>query len=519
MTLKPSTFLFLLLLILNYPLGASNPAEISFNQKAKITFRYNPHENNTLSNYYIKEIARLNFLNLYETHFSIDLEVDVKIIEDGTGGYTMRLGVYNPVFGGDFYYKGFDLSEVLTPAKYDLTVLLNGSHFNDTVKLSGIQPNREWITLFDSTRVSVIQNLELKVIRIEPRHYYDSKTTFINQIAQINRFLAYAEMLDFNLKKAIAINPETSDSILPVYMQIYDLKRFEDLLSQLEIKSYVPEKQKKELIENRKSLNSHLRRLQTLFFQNLNTLKPDISGKQFEEAAQTLISIQKKYLREMMASNHLFEPGYLEVADFFGNKAGWEHIAQKLAEEIFTDGGSTRDKLNAFTAVLYRYYSATCDSLISNESFNEAAIFASSAKTFCEANPDDNCEIFTFNKIARTRFGIFDAYLRVAESAMENDNLPFSLKYIRLAQNFQKQNSSYIIIPAAVNRLMEQLAWNYLETGERFYDEEDFMPALESYEAARDLYLELDISQYAELIDKRIKKCVQAKVEIFTREE
>lgn len=519
MTFKPKTLLLFLLLARCVHVFAASPAEISFNEKANITVRYLPNENNTLNNFYIKEIARLNFLNLYETYFSIDLEIRGKITENDNGGYSMKFGVYNPLLSGDVYYKGFDLSEVLVPGKYDLTLVITSPEISDTLHLTNIRPNREWATLFDSTSASLINQATFAVAELKPHHYADAKTVFENRIAKINRYLAYTELLALNLEKAKAVNPETRDAVLPVYMKIYDLKRFEELLSQLDIKFQIPENQEVEMLNNHKSLNSHLRRLQTLFFQNFDSLKPAFSTSAFEDAALTLIEIQQAYLQQMGTSNHLLEPGYLEVADLFNCISGWKKLSENLKEEVFPDDGTAAEKLSTFAHVLYRSYSATCDTLIAAENYNEAAIFAISAQTFCEASPDETCDIIVFNKIAQTRFGIYDAYLRVATSAMENNNPDYGYKYLKLAGDFQKKNSTFIISSAAIDHGLEELAWQYFELANAHYDNADYEDALGNFLNAQEVYNKIGEDQYLDIIEKKIGRCMAAIEDLTTHEE
>ncbi len=519
MTFKPITFVVFLQLMLAIHVYASSPAEISFNKKANITFRFAPNDNNSLKNYYVKEIARLNFLNLYETYFSIDLEFRGKIFENDNGGYTMKFGVYNPLFSGDFYYRGFDLSEVMVPAKYDLDILINNPEYTDTVHFTRIQPNRHWITLFDSTSLSLINETDFTLIQLEPHFYSDAKSAFENRIAQINRYLAYTELLAMNLEKAKAINPETRDSMLPVYMQIYDLKRFEDLLSQLDVNFPIPDDHQAEMLANQKNLNSQLRKLQTLFFQNPKTIKPIFAKSTYEDAANTLIEIQRSYLQQMGASNHLFEPGYIEVADMFHDNSGWDHLSLKLVEEVFPDAGSATDELDTFATVLYRHYSAICDTLIAHENFNEAGIFAISAQTFCNANPDENCDILTFNKIAQTRYGIYDAYLHVAAKAMENENPDFGYKYLEMAGDFQEKYSSFIISRVAIERGFEELAWHYFDLANAHYDDAEYKQALQKFVNAQDIYHKIGQAQYLDLIDKKIGKCMKTIEEMTNHEE
>jgi hypothetical protein len=509
----------ILLLLVCLQAFASDKPGNPFLEKKNISVRYDPGVDETIHNYFIKEIARLNFLNLNATEYAINLDIHGEIVEGGPNGYSLKFVINDTISGGDFYYKGFDLSEVLLPWKYEMSVVLSCPIKKDTIQLSRILPNRNWVVLLDSTDISNLEQTKLSIVEIKPRYHRETKRDFNNRIAEINKFLAYDELLELNLKKAQQINPETQDSILPVLMQIYDLKRFENLLHQVDANFSIPENRLNKLATDKKKLNAHLRRLQTLIGQSIETSSNDFSETQYNDAAQTLIEIQSNYLKTMSATDHLYEPGFIEVADIFPNAESWVDFSGYLSQIAFTDVEKATANLLEFASVLYQNYSTKTDSLIAKQYFNEAELFAENSKTLCEVNPDDDCDILTFNKIAQTKFGVYDAYLRVAQTAIENNNPDFGYKYLQLAGEFQKENSGFIISRAAIDRGLEGLAWSYFQLADKQFDYANLQDALEKYVNASEIYKTLDINQYLDLIDKKIDRCIQALEELAEDEE
>lgn len=514
MKLNQNPHIIFLLLLACFNVHASGLPEKTLAEKSEIAFRYQPGKTTTLNNYFVKEIARYNFLNLYTTAYTIDFVIDVKFTQNNSGEYTLTAALRDTKLKGDIYYKAFDLTEVLMPSAFGFELYIHER--KDTVRLNfdALHLSGENTLAFVNHALAGFDDPGISLSKVTFNYLESDRSKFNTRISLINQFLAFREMLSMNIEKSGTINPNTRDSVLPVFMQIWDIARFKTALENYDPKFPVPEDFQAEMLKNQNKLNANLRRINTLFQRNTDTLQNRIDEKQMNAAADILIALQKEYLAAMQTTNHLFEPAYISIADFFGEQEGWPELAENLDKSLLDTKLGDR-----FVSILYQRYSAECDSLIANEYFNEAEIFASNAKTFCDIRPEDDCEIKTFNKLAQTKYGIFDAYMRVSGSAMENNNLPFSLKYVRLAEDFQQQNSSFIISPAAVNQFMEQLAWKYLEAGENLYDQKDFVKALDHYVTAQDLYEELGISQYAELIDKRIGQCLKADAEDFSQEE
>lgn len=511
MNLQPIPYLLIIVLVFSLPVIGSTPPEINISERSEVAFRFRPGSSDHLNNYFVKEIARYNFLNLYTTEYIIDFELLVMITENDRGGYMLQADVKNPKMKGDIYYKDFDLSGVLLPSSFEFNLLASNKSQSKTLNFQGMNLDSENTVEFELHALSNVEHPEFSVLNIDFRYNDADRLKFEKRIAGINHYLAYSEMLDLNLEKAGGIHPQTRDSILPVFVQIFDIERFKNRLSMMEPDFPVPASYQQKMKNHNRKLDAFLRRANTLFFRNIDTLKPIIGYTQLVNAAEMLVQLQKEYLAAMRNTSHHYEPAYLEVMEFFGDKPGWYDLASRLEGEILPEAMIYDDTeiISDFTKILYQRYARECDTLIAREEFNEAEIFAIHAKTFCNLLPDNDCGIITFNRLSQTKYGIFDSYLRVAHSAMENQNLPFSLKYLKLAQAFQTKNSRFIISRVAVDNALEELAWAFLKHGENMYETEDFSIALESYTTSREIYVELSIANYLNLLDKQIGRCVE----------
>jgi len=342
-------------------------------------------------------------------------------------------------------------------------------------------------------------------------HYEESdKITFQNRINSIHQFLGFYELLDFNLQKSIHLDPENPDSLLSTFFKIYDLKRFNEILALNEITIEIPASYYQNFRENLRGFNSNLRRLETLFTQNADTLEIVVSNDDLQAATKTIINLQYNYLSLMNNSNHLFEPVFLMVTNFYVSPDDWAMQEIDLRNALFAKVPLeiANQTIQDFGRMLYNQYITEADTLITYEKFVAAALMVENATTLCKINPETDCEILTFNKTAQTKYGIFDAYLRVASSAMEKGILDYALKYLLLAKEFQSQNCNILLSSGPVENSLEKLAWKYFENARELCEAENYGEAFDRFASARELYDMIEINTYNDLIDKQMKKCI-----------
>jgi len=474
------------------------------------TFRYDADDPENMNSYFVKEIARYNFLNLYNTRYTLSYSLELSIKKSPEGIFLIDPTLKQGKVKGDVYYEKFDLAEVLMPSTYDFSLLVNTHSASQTFKFTNLDFGNNMPLRLNDLQEDPFQNVEFNIRDVYFRYDDVDKETFQNRINKIHQFLGYYELLDFNLQKSKNLDPENSDSLLANFFKIYDLKRFKEILENNEIAIQIPVAYEQNFREKLRGLNSNLRRLETLFTQNTDTLEIVISNKDLVEASQTIINLQYNYLVLMKNSNHLFEPVFLKVTNFFGSPDGWvlqeiemrKILFKKVTPEI------TNQTIQDFSRILYSQYITEADTLISIEKYVEASLMVENATTLCNIKPETGCEILTFNKTAQTKYGIFDAYLRIASSAMEKGMLDYAQKYIFMARDFQSQNSNIILSPGLVEKSLEKLAWKYFQNARELFDDEKYGEAFIDFLRVQELYDMIEINTYNDLIYKQMKKCI-----------
>lgn len=507
--LKYLKSLFLILLLLRI---CNTEAQVPM-QKATLdsvfVFRFDPSNPDDLNSFFVKELVRFNYLNLYKTNYALNYSFEVSIVVNPAGDCLIIPEFKKLQLVGDVFYLNFDLSDVLMPSAFDFNLKFKGDTSTYIFHKSISDTGKPEPFIADNISADTYKTTEIEISKLSFHYDEGDKQVFFDRINAIHSFAGFYELLEFNLQKSTKINPETKDSLLSVFFEISDLIRFNTILEKNEITFDLPEFYSAHFYENQRKLNSNLRRLQTLFGQNADTLPRGMTTQEMDAAAKTIIAMQKKYMSRMKSSNHLFEPVYLLVANFYSTPDDWA-MQEKSLRKLLPSQSSAEfedQEIKSLCKTLYTNFINEADSLIAKEKYIEAALMIENATTFCKLYPDNQCEILTFNKQAQAKYGIYDSYLQVAFSAMEMGKLDFAQKYIFMARDFQMANSNTIISAAKIDQYLEKLAWSFFESARDFYDLNDYQQAYKDYVNAREIYDLIEINTYDELIDKQIKRC------------
>ncbi len=251
-----------------------------------------------------------------------------------------------------------------------------------------------------------------------------------------------------------------------------------------------------------------MRRINTLFGRNTDTLAMTPSAADYHQAAQHLTNLQLDYFSAIKKTYYYFEPVYLKAAGFFESPDGWQKLSGAIDAALgkTLTGNSVSSLTPQLCNTLYQTYLRTGDSLIAGQNYNEALLILRNAEVLCANLRGTDCSLALYNRLSQATYGIYDAYLRVARSAMEARNLDMAGRYLLRAMDFQLQNSSLIITAGDADKLFEDLAWQYFEQGRELSRNEDRDQALAAFISARDIYTRLGISTFDEALKYEIEK-------------
>lgn len=475
-----------------------------FSATSEYAFRYNSQGISESDKYFIREIARINFLNLYTTSYTIEYVEELSLKPGSSGSTEIESTIRPTSVKGDITYKKFQLEDVLTPAycNYHLNVF-EGNSLVETIEYKNVKPGKKQTETLQLP-LNTGSDFRLEISGIEFGYSETNKKTFSERISQINEYLAFVELSNWFTVKVSLINPDSKQRLLSTFLEIYDLERFCSNLNNQAwaIRKNIPESYEKTLKRNTKKLRADLRRLHTIFTGNLDTLTFDPGLKEYEYAAEMLINIQQAYLKAVEKTHYYYEPVYLRMATFFSHPENWKDLSEKIdrrfpaVPELATS--------NVLASCFYQAYVRTADRLISGENFNEALLMLRNAESLCEAESGLDCDLDIYHRLSRSTYGIYDSYLRIAHSAMESGKPDMAFQYLMQALKFQQDNSRFIIMQGDVDNALEELAWNYFSLGREYLNNENQAEAFHHLSRSKTIYKELGIETYLGVIEKKI---------------
>jgi len=491
-------FLIFVLLFSFVRLTANEPANFTIQENSTFTFQYRPSDVKSLNNYFIREIANYNYLDIYKAAYVVSYEHTVSIGELADGTFRLSSKIYFDTIGGDVFYEGFNISDVLEPSAYnfDLSVfdkdfrLVSVFNFKD-LQISDPKNEPEF-----SLDLAEKKGLIFKISGFSFTYINTDKERFTQRIRQVNEYSGFLDLSRHMVKKADSINPDIKDFILPNYFMIYDLERFCKITSSLkpDPNLNIPTNDSLVYVKNLSYLNTNLRRLKTIYTQNVDTLHKEIGNEEVLSAANKIIELQLEYLKILDRSSYMYQPVYNRLAVFFPDEEAWPALLAELSSyfskqpEIRLD----QDFNDRFGRTLYRNYLAKSDSLINLEKYNEAFLMLESAAVICHYLNEKGCDVDVFNRMSRAKYGIYDAYLKIAGQALNKKNLTLAKNYLEMARDFQEENHSMIISAELTDQHFEKLANAYWERGLQDMKVGWSIEALNDLTAAREIFLRLN---------------------------
>lgn len=500
-----------LLIFLNSFLIAGEPVGFRFSEKSVYSFRYNSTNNLPLNNYFVKEIARFNYLNLYKTNYELEYEQSISLSKVNDSLVSVNCQIDPLQLKGDIYYERFNLSDVMMPSLCDFAISVYDDRHRKTatIEVTDCPVSQSPENTYGINGFIPEKNPVFEVSDVKFKYQPGNKNAFEQRISAINIYLACLEASKYSLNKTTDINPDTRENTLSAFLRIHDVQRLLMLLNRQNHDNLtaIPLEYSSAYTQNLDFLDSQARRLSTVFLQNMDTLTFHLSENDYLKASEQIIAIQKGYLGALSRTNYLYEPVFMELASFFSGKNGWSILMDEM-KPIFENPDLTHDRLDAnkFGTLLIKSYIRETDSLIKHENFTDAVLMLESAEAVCDAINDNECGLNVFHRLSLSKYGIYDSYISVARSSISYGNLNLAYKYLMMAREFQQSNSNLIITAGQVNADLEQLAWLFLEAGKgkdyNHLTEEN----LEYLDKAWDIYQLINVHDFDHIISRLLQK-------------
>ncbi len=489
--------LLLVLLLFSAQLVASNPDGFTVYGKTGYNFRYDPADGRSLENFFIKEIAKYNYLELYKTNYNLSYEHVVAFHELSGKNYELTSSMTLKSMDGDVFYEGFDVSGVLMPSTYSFDI----SVYDQDLRLINVLPFKNLTIkgsaheVIYSMEVPVQAGLIYKVNNTVFKYLETDKAEFTQRIGQVNDFLGFLDLSGKMIKKAELINPDEEEKILSNFLKLYDLERFSKIIAK---QHFDPELQipPNESTLYAKNLNIHsinLRRLKTIYEQNVDTLHKEIGEAEVGAAASEIVNLQLGYLKSLSQSSYMFQPVYEQMAQMFKDDHSWKFLLDEMVaffssrKNIVFQPGFAR----YFGQQMYLAAIDATDSLLMQQNYNEAVFMLETAGAICGFQPEADCDLGVFHRLSKAKYGIYTSFIKIADQSLQKKNLELAKNYLEQAREFQSVNQSMIISDELTNEYFVELANEFLQRGRQDSKDGFYIEALNDLSRAKTIYQQL----------------------------
>lgn len=499
--------------------AAIGPDDYTLFEQSVFRFRYNPSDTRHLNNFFICEIANYNYLELYKTGYNLKFEHALNIREASSGNFEIGSTMVLKGMDGDVFYKDFNISKVLMPSTYsfDLSLFDKNLRLIKTLKFTDLPIEMQDDEPINFLEIPIEPGSVFKVTNLAFGYLETDKTRFVERIVEVNKFLGFLSLSGNMLNKAGSINPDDPETVLPNFLKIYDLERFSKISSGLTFSSglEIPAKDSLAFSENLFIHSVNQRRLQTIFDQNADTLEKEIGIAEMQAAADEIINLQLGYLTNLEKSDYLFEPVYLQMSRMFADQNSWialldaifGYFSQRPQIKFPQDFG------NNFGRILYQKYLAKADLLIEQQKYNEAVLIIESAGMVCQNQVEKDCDLAVFNRLSTAKYGIYDAYLKIAGQAISKKSTDLAKKYLDIAQVFQENNRSMILSDELINQKLRLLAEEYCLQGRQALVNGFAIEALKDLSSALSIYQKLHQTDFGNQIKNDLEAAFDLKFE------
>lgn len=448
------TRILLILLVLS-SVTCSAQTQILFqnNQTKSFLLSYSSatEESQQVINEMLNAIATYIPKPAYQTNITFNISESIKITRD-RNSVSIYVAYQNIIISGDVFYKGFDMTDVLVPAKYEFAGTLSrgrGTPLADFTqpKISFTPPFSEVILQYTDTVPSTTYTFVISSVKF----YYDNtaRIRFRDKVGLIDQyFLADADLNKIN-DQLNSINPDAFESIErtqeslntintgisniagAVFWQALNIPSFDPLRLNIKMNDVINRhKELQTQVNYTKSVIHQLYYDKALFLYNNN--KTSEAKDAFEKSM---------YYAPMYAPSQYF----LARIAFETNKTEEAKTQIKKLFSFKNIDDNTRKAAIELVSKIEWYDMNIAAGLLNQGKYSDALAAVDKAEVFCNSIPAYTCNDTI--RLIRTdcHNGIYANYLKSADNLFAQKKLDEAENEIEKAIDYQKQFSQYIL--------------------------------------------------------------------------
>lgn len=438
-----------------------------------------------VAEYFISEIALSNnTLNSYSA-FNIDYLLEKKAYYKN--GTIIIITIQPRDLTGSTLYRSYDVSGLLMPTGVHFNLLVFNEHKRIILrKKVNLHLNQDGYfavkyRLNNACQIQDIRTQNLRFTYTEKRRSdFDNITDFIDQ------YYAFLNMVNHSIEIANKVNFSNKDDFSGNLIKYFDLKNLflnisgAGIQDSLDIYNYDPENFNGQI----RKFGLRVKRIHTLLlseFQQSGNGKLKYRAFNFRASVKDLL---KDYIAEVHTASYKEYDAFKRYLSRNFSNSYLAEINSLIRHVRHSYPGLRNSRLSGYlTKLLLTEFIYSTDYCIKQGLYNEAFLILSLIENFCYKIPFycDN-EVYRA-RYARASYGLYNSYLRIAEKAMINYQFSLAKDYIIEAEEFQAENTGFIITKDQV-----------LDAYKKFYKQNlEFLDSLLSQERIREAEKNLNL--------------------------
>lgn len=454
---------------------------------------------------YGKEIFSLigfeNNVNARGLTFDIKSRILIRLSSDTQRNITAAISITRVSINGHLNIKGFNVDTLLWPNKFKarLNLFKNGK-LMDSINIL-VSANGDMAQIFLSNDfLQTGEDLSAELSDIEFVYKKEQSDKLQKIATTIDNYYSFGKLLDNLVKKHSQSATKTSKTIENILIDKIEIDRVSNYINSysfitaLNLQSNDP----LDFINNEKKLNRLSKRANTLFNQQVNQKKVNISPDPWNFCSYYYsLSLNFIEYAKLLQPSEAF--AYYEVASIEPTITAKDNL--KTITEFYSKNTETNKK--SIYQCIFDGFAEMAENANTEENFTEALLLLNNAHAVCLWSGITKTSDYKSDIIIALD-GVSSSYLKVGSVAFDLENLELASIYFSKADDIFESNKSLLID----DRLPDTSFSNYLslqyKISAKLIKKHDYKGALERLSNAKHICSKMDNSTNCTMIDSAI---------------
>jgi len=390
---------------------------------------------------------------------------------------------------GETFYRGFSVGETLIPSSLNVTMSLVELPDSTPLRMHKMEGliTQQLLQGYRSREIPFIDDERFAVVFSDYLPVYDSLSWqgFHDMIQLINDYYAASALIDTLLSAAEHYSPLTETDIPEKYILLLEYQKIIALLESKQFPSRLNliENDPERFLPKMQNLIRFTRSAAMTLIQQIPEMKNGFDEKDVSSWSGFFVERLMTYINWSLLMNGIRGDIYREYLDKWFVLPAFQDDRQlflSLLSGLFPENTPIQSA-QRMSLEVWRSYTNMANTLISTNRYAEAVSLLSHASRFRTVNPwmpevEDSTSLMQL-----AVKGIFLSYLGIAESCIDQDNLPMAQSFLAKAETFKREIGKQIDGDTLITRIFRKLYRHQLSECDELLADQHFHEAVDCY--------------------------------------